>query len=172
MMIRFMTGILSMNRVMCSITHPSVDKFSNLPTNHHSHFFLFQLLSQVNEHVLSSSRTNLNLILPFSFSVHPPQERLWANTDGSQGFSRLIRWGYVHLLFRVMFLDGFELLDRILFVYIVMTLIVACLFGCVFTVFVVVTLYIPSCVDHLPKRHMMCAHVESFTGLLCIIVIV
>jgi hypothetical protein len=40
----------------------------------------------------------LNLILPFSFSVHPPQERLWANTGGSQGFSRLIRWGYVHLL--------------------------------------------------------------------------
>jgi hypothetical protein len=61
------------------------------------------------------------------------------------------------------------LLDRIWFVYIVMTLIVACLFGCVFTVFVVVTLYIPSCVDHLPKWYMMCTHVESFTDLLCII---
>ena len=67
-------------------------------TNHHFHFLLFQLLSQGIEHLLSSSRTNLNLILPFSFSVHPSQERPWANTGGSQGFSRLIRWGYVHCL--------------------------------------------------------------------------
>jgi len=58
---------------------------------------------------------------------------------------------------------------RIWFV-IVMALIVACLFGCVFTAFVAVTLYIPSCVDHLPKRHVMCAH-ESF-AFLCLIVIV
>jgi hypothetical protein len=69
-----------------------------------------------------------------------------------------------------MFLDGFDLLDRIWFVYIVMTLIVDCLFGCVCTMFVVVTLYIPSCVDQLPKGHMMCAHAEKFAGLLCIIV--
>jgi hypothetical protein len=40
----------------------------------------------------------LHPIFPFSFSVHPSQERPWANTDCSQGFSRLIRWGYVHLL--------------------------------------------------------------------------
>ena len=63
---------------------------------------------------------------------------------------------------------GIDLVDRIWFVYIVMALIVACLFGCVLT-FVEVTLYIPSCVDHLPKRYMMCTDV-SFTGLLCIIV--
>ncbi len=62
-----------------------------------------------------------------------------------------------------------DLVDRIWFVYIVMALIVACLFGCVLTAFVTVSLYIPSCVDHLPKRHMMCVDV-SFTGLLCIIV--
>jgi hypothetical protein len=71
-----------------------------------------------------------------------------------------------------MFLDGFDLLDRIWFVYIVMTLIVTCLFGCVFIAFVVVELYIPSRVDHLPKWYMMCDHVESFAGLLCIIAIV
>ncbi len=64
---------------------------------------------------------------------------------------------------------GIDLVDRIWFVYIVMSLIVAYLFGCVLTAFVAVTLYIPSCVDHLPKWHMMCADV-SFTGLLCIIV--
>jgi hypothetical protein len=51
----------------------------------------------------------------------------------------------------------------------VMVLIVTSLFGCVLTAVVVVTLYIPCCVDHFPKRHMMCADV-SFTGLLRIIV--
>jgi hypothetical protein len=70
-----------------------------------------------------------------------------------------------------MFLDGFDLLDRIGFVYIVMALIVACLFGCVFTAILAVTLFIPSCVVHLPKRHMMCIHFESFTVFLFIIVI-
>jgi hypothetical protein len=56
-------------------------------------------LSQGNEHVLSSSRIYFTLnqvfFLPSSFSVHPHQERPWANT-GSQGPSRC--WGYVHLL--------------------------------------------------------------------------
>ncbi len=47
----------------------------------------------------------------------------------------------------------------------------SCLFGCVFTSILAVTLFIPSCVVHLPKRHMMCSHFESFTGFLCIIVI-
>jgi hypothetical protein len=64
---------------------------------------------------------------------------------------------------------GIDLVDRIWFVYIVMTLIVSCLFGCVLTGFVTVTLYIPSCVDHLPKRHMMYTDIR-FTDLLCIIV--
>jgi hypothetical protein len=49
---------------------------------------------------------------------------------------------------------------------------VVCLFGCIFTSFLVVTLYMSSCMDHLPKRHMMCAHCTTFTGLLCIIGIV
>jgi hypothetical protein len=61
-----------------------------------------------------------------------------------------------------MFLDGFDLLERICFVYIVMVLSVVCLFGCIFTAFLAVTLYMPSCMDHLPKRHMMCAHFTTF----------
>ena len=68
-----------------------------------------------------------------------------------------------------MFLDGFDFLDRIGFVYIVMTLIGTCLFGCVFTSILVVTLFIP--VVHLPRRHMMCIHLETFTIFLCIVVI-
>jgi hypothetical protein len=66
---------------------------------------------------------------------------------------------------------GFDLSDSTWLVYIVMTLIVCGLFGCVFTPILVVTLCIPFCVDHLTKRHMMCVHFESFTGLLYIIVI-
>jgi hypothetical protein len=55
-------------------------------------------------------------------------------------------------LFRVMFLDGFDLLDRIWFVYIVIVLIVSCSFGCVFTTFVTVTVHtffvcVLSCLD-------------------------
>ena len=77
------------------------------PTNQHFHFLLLQFLSQGNEHLLSGKgrRTHLfesnnwlNPIFPSSFSVHPCQERPWANTDGSQGFSRLICWGYVQRL--------------------------------------------------------------------------
>ena len=55
---------------------PFYRQVSKLPTNHHSHFFLFQLLSRGNEYLLSRSHTNS----PF------------------QKFSRLIRWGYVHRL--------------------------------------------------------------------------
>jgi hypothetical protein len=68
-----------------------------------------------------------------------------------------------------MFLDGFDLLDRIGFVSIVMTLIVTCLFGCVFTSILVVTLFIP--VGHLPRWHMRYIHFETFTVFLYIIVI-
>jgi hypothetical protein len=77
---------------------PSFNQVPRPTTNHHFHFLLFQLLSQDIDHLLSSRLTNLNLILPFSLSVHPSQKRPWANTSGSQGFSRLIRWGYVHCL--------------------------------------------------------------------------
>jgi hypothetical protein len=69
-----------------------------------------------------------------------------------------------------MFLDVFDLLERNGFVYIVMTLIVDNLFGCVFTSILVVTLFIP--VVHSPNRNMMYIHSETFTGFLCIIVIV
>jgi hypothetical protein len=68
-----------------------------------------------------------------------------------------------------MFLDGFDLLDRIRFVHIVMVLIVPAYLG--------VSLHRFSwghssylLVVHLPKRHMMCIHFESFTGFLCTIV--
>jgi hypothetical protein len=71
---------------------PCSSKFQGFPTNHHFRFLLFQLLSQVNSHVLSGSLTHLNLILPFSFSVYPSQERRRTNT-GSQGFSYFIRRG-------------------------------------------------------------------------------
>ena len=79
---------------------PFCSQVPRLSTNHHFHFLLFQHLSQGNEHLLSSSRIyftlNQELFLPSSFSVHPHQERPWANTGGSQGPSRC--WGYVHLL--------------------------------------------------------------------------
>jgi hypothetical protein len=103
------TGILSMHRVIL-YPAPSSSQVPRPTTNHHFHFLLFQLLSQGIEHLLSSSRTNLNLILPFSFSVHPSQERPWTNTDGSQGFSCLIRWGYAwhctYLLVWILCLNG------------------------------------------------------------------
>ena len=75
-------------------------------TNQHFHSLLLQFLSQGNEHLLSGKGIRTHLfesnnwfpIFPSSFSVHPCQERPWANTDGSQGFSRLICWGYVQLL--------------------------------------------------------------------------
>ena len=57
---------------------------------------------------------------------------------------------------------GIDLVDRIWFVYIVVALIVASIVGCVLTSFVTVTLYILSCVDHLPKRHMMCTDVSFY----------
>ncbi len=77
------------------------------PTNQHFHSLLLQFWSQGNEHLLSGkgrhthlfeSNNWFNPIFPSSFSVHPCQERPWANTDGSQGFSRLTCWGYVQLL--------------------------------------------------------------------------
>ena len=68
---------------------PFSSQVPRLSTNHHFHFLLFQRLSQGNEHVLSSSRIYFTLnqvfFLPSSFSVHPHQERPWANT-GSQIF--------------------------------------------------------------------------------------
>jgi hypothetical protein len=53
-----------------------------------------------------------------------------------------------------------------------LALIAACLFGWALTAILEVTLFIPFCVDHLPKRHMMWVHFDSFTGFLYIIVIV
>ena len=106
-MIHFMTGILSMHRVIRSILHLSVAKFQGFPriiTSISSYFN--SCLKSTSIKLLSGrgSRTHLLRvtiglypIFPFSFSVHPSQERPWSNT-GSQGFSRLICWGYVCLL--------------------------------------------------------------------------
>jgi len=44
------------------------------------------------------------------------------------------------------------------------------LFGRVVSTIRTVPHYIPFCVYHLPKRHMVCDHFESFVGLLCITV--
>ena len=92
------------------------------PTNHHFHFLLFQFLSKGNEHLLSGSGCRTHLlrvtiglypIFPVSFSVHPSQERPWANT-GSHRFS-VVRDSRAPA--GVMFLDGFVLLDSFWFVY-------------------------------------------------------
>jgi hypothetical protein len=53
---------------------------------------------------------------------------------------------------------GFDLSDRIWGVSIVMTLVVDCLLGCVYPTILTGPPYIPFCLYHLPKRHMMCAH--------------
>jgi hypothetical protein len=135
---------------------PFCSQVSRLPTNHNSHFFLFQLLSQGNEHLLPSNRTNSNLILPFSFSVHPSQDRFWGNTGGSQGFSSLIRWGYVDRLLIQGHVPGWIRFVRQDLVCVHSNDVDSSflIWVCFYT-FVVLTLYIPSCVDHLSKRHMM-----------------
>jgi hypothetical protein len=67
---------------------------------------------------------------------------------------------------------GFDLSHRLWLVSIVKSSIVVCLFGCVFSTILVVSPYMPFCVYHLPKWHMMCVHFERFTVLLWIIVLV
>ncbi len=52
---------------------------------------------------------------------------------------------------------GFDLSDRIWLVCIVMILVVASLFGCVFSTIIACPSYIPFCLYRFPKRHMMCA---------------
>jgi hypothetical protein len=114
-------------------------------------------LSQGNEHLLSSSRIyftlNQELFLPSSFSVHPHQERPWANTGGSPGPSRC--WGYVHLLLIQGYVPGWIRFVRKDLVCVHSDGFVSCLlFGCIFTTFLAVTcrgflcrhwhLYIPS----------------------------
>ena len=54
---------------------------------------------------------------------------------------------------------GFDLLDRIWFVFIVMVLVVDDLFGCVSSTIHADPPYISFCAYHLPKRHMMGVHV-------------
>jgi hypothetical protein len=49
-----------------------------------------------------------------------------------------------------------------------MALSVVCLFGCIFTPFHEVTLYMSSCMYRLPKRHVMCTHFTVLTGSLWI----
>ena len=60
---------------------------------------------------------------------------------------------------RLMFyVYGFDVSDRICLVSIVMTLVVDCLLGCVYPTILTGPPYIPFCLYHLPKRHMMYAH--------------
>ena len=120
-------------------------------TNQHFHSLLLQFLSQGNEHLLSDKgrRTHLfesnnwlNPIFPSSFSVHLCPERPWANTDGSQGFSRLICWGYVQLLLIQGYVPGWIRFVRQDLVSVHSDDNVTCLlFGCIFTAVLVVTLY-------------------------------
>jgi hypothetical protein len=144
------------------------------PTNQHFHFLLLQFLSQGNENLLSGKgrRTHLfesnnwlNPIFPSSFSVHPCQERPWANTDGSQGFSRLICWGYVQRLLIQGYVPGWIRFVRQDLVSVHSDGNVTCLLiwmyfysGSRGDTVQTVTLYIPFCMDHLPKRHMMSEH--------------
>ena len=56
-------------------------------------------------------------------------------------------------------------------VSVVLVLMVSWLIVCVSSFLPAVTLHISFWMYHLPKRHMMCVHFESFIGLLCIIVL-
>ena len=96
LMILFMIGILSMYPVIHSILHLSVPKFQGFPRIITSISLISILVSRQRPFIIRQSHQFASNF-PFSFSVHPSQERPWANT-GSQGFSRLIHWGYVHLL--------------------------------------------------------------------------
>ena len=144
------------------------------PTNQHFHSLLLQFLSQINEHLLSvkdrhthifESNNWLNPIFPSSFSVHPCQERPWANTDGSQGFSRLICWGYVQRLLIQGYVPGWIRFVRQDLVCVHSDVDVICWLIWMYfysgsrgdTVHTL-TLYIPSCMDRLPKWHMMSEH--------------
>ncbi len=159
-----MNGILSMYRVIRSIPCLSGYKFQGFPriiTSISSYFN--SCLKVTNIYYL----TDIHIWISFSLSRFQYNRHRsvhgWIPTivrdsrDQSQGF-----------MFSSYDIDFF---DRICFVYIVMALIVLCLFGCILTVFLTVTLYIPSCVVHLPKWHMMWAHLENFTVLLCSIVL-
>ena len=109
---------------------PFCSQVPRLPTNHHFHFLLFQFLSKGNEYVLSDSvwhthllRVTIGLypIFPSLFSVHPSQERPWANTGGSQGFSG-VYLGYVHRLLIQGYVPGWIRFVRQFLVCVVMVL--------------------------------------------------
>ena len=163
MMGRSPTGTIGLGRYSVS----SRRRVPRPPTNQHFHSLLLQFLSQDNEHLLSGkdrhthlfdSNNWLNPIFPSSFSVHPCQERPWANTDGSQGFSRLICWGYVQLLLIQGYVPGWIRFVRQDLVSVHSDGNVTCFLiwmyfysgSCGDTV-QTVTLYIPSCMDHLTK---------------------
>ena len=87
------------------------------------------------------------------------------NTDGSQGFSRLISWGYVQLLLIQGYVPGWIRFVRHDLVSVhsdgnVTWLLIWMYFysGTRGDTVQTVTLYIPSCMDHLPKRYMMSEH--------------
>ncbi len=75
-MIRFMSGILSIHRGMRSITHPSATKFQGFPRIITPTSFYFNSCLKVTNIYYPGVTPNFN--------------------SPCQGFSRLIRWGYVH----------------------------------------------------------------------------
>ena len=86
-------------------------------------------------------------------------------TTGSQGFSYLIHWGYVHRLLIQGYVPGWIRFVRQDLVSVHSDGNVTCLL--VWMYFYsgsrgdpvqTVTLYIPFCMDHFPKRHMMSEH--------------
>jgi hypothetical protein len=114
---------------------PFCNQVPRIPTKHHFHFLQFQFLSKGNDHLLSGSgcrshslRVTIGLypIFPSLFSVHPSQERPWANTGGSQGFSRSC-WGYVHLLLIKGYVPGWIRFVRQFLVCVHSDVIVTCL---------------------------------------------
>jgi hypothetical protein len=64
----------------------------------------------------------------------------------------------------MLYVYGFVLSDRIWLASLVMVLVVACSLGCVFLTILTGPPYIPFCLYHLARRHMMCSHFKSFIG--------
>ena len=56
---------------------------------------------------------------------------------------------------------GFDLLESLCLVSMVVALVVPCLFGCVVSTIHTVQHYIPFCMYHLPKWNMVCDHLKS-----------
>ena len=98
----------------------------------------------------------------FQYTRHRNTHGRIPATGGSQGFLRLIRWGYVHLLLIQGYVPGWIRFVRQFLVCVHSDVIVTCLLiwmyfysGSRGDTVQTVTVYIPFCMDHLPKRYMM-----------------